>query len=158
MSRYYGGIAITMERANKLKKSEESGDMTLGGMYVKYALTVLKASVLAVIVTVVLLLIAAVVLLLTGIDDSASPYIVQAVRIVAVCLAGFICGKTVPKMGWLAGTAAGLGYVLITVVLGLIFFGTIGVDGALLCDVIIAAVAGLASGIVGINTSKKKKS
>lgn len=147
-----------MENLNKLKKSENLQEMSLGKMYLKYGLTVLKASVLAVLLTVVLLLIGAVVLLISGIDDAASPYIVQAVRIVSICLAGFICGKTVSKMGWLAGIASGLCYVLITVVLGLIFFGSVNVDGDLLLDLISAIVIGFASGIVGINTSKKKRS
>lgn len=146
-----------MERVNKLKKSDDSREPTLRSMYLRCFLTVLKASALAVIVTVVLLLISAVVLLLTGVDDSASPYIVQVVRIACICLAGLICGKTVPKMGWLAGMSAGLCYVLITIVLGLIFFGTIGFNSELLSDVIIAVATGLLSGIVGINTSKKKK-
>lgn len=154
----YGGIIIIMENLNKLNKSDNIHELSLGRLYLKYGLTVLKASVLAVLLTVVLLLISAVVLLIGGIDDAASPYIVQAVRIVSICLAGFICGNTVSKMGWLAGIASGLCYVLITVVLGLIFFGSINVDGDLLSDVISAVIAGFASGIIGINTSKKKRS
>lgn len=148
---------MTTERLNKLKRSDEmSNEKTLGKMYLKYGLTILKASSLAIIITVVLLLISAVILLLTGIDDSVSPYIVQVVRIASICVSGLICGKTVSKMGWLAGMASGMCYVLITIILGLVFFGEVSFDAELLLDVVIALIAGLTSGIVGINTAKKK--
>lgn len=148
---------MATERVNKLKRSEErSDDTSLSGIYLKYGLTVLKATALAIIMTVVLLLISAVILLVTGIDDNASPYIVQVVRIVCICVAGLICGNNVPKMGWLAGMAAGMCYVLITVLSGIVFFGGTNIDSELLFDVVTALIAGLISGVVGINTSKRK--
>ncbi len=148
---------MAIEKTNKVKGTDDiSRDVSLSRMYIKYGLIVLKASALAIIITVVLLLISAVVLLLTGIDDGVSPYIVQVIRIASICIAGLICGKTVSKMGWLAGMASGLCYVLITILMGLIFFGGVSFDGDLLCNVIIALIAGLASGIAGINTAKKK--
>lgn len=130
----------------------EEGRAELG----RSALTVVKAAAFAVLTTVLLLVLSAVILLLTGVDDSASGYVVQVVRILSVCAAGLICGKTVPKMGWLAGAAAGLVYVLMTMLVGLLFYGAPELGGELLADVIIALVCGFVSGVVGINTKRKR--
>ena len=123
--------------------------------YLKYALTIIKASVLAVLLTVVLFLLSALVLLLSGVDDSAVPIIVQVVRIVSIGFAGIICGRSAPRMGWLAGIISGIVYVILTVLVGLLFYDSFSFDRILLIDVITAAVAGFISGIIGINTKKK---
>ncbi len=143
----------------KLNNLQKSGDVTgtLWREYLRYGLTVLKAAVAAVLISVLLLLLSALILLVCGVDDSATVYIVQAVRILSICFAGLVCGRSVPKMGWLAGIAAGLCYMLITVLSGLVFFGTPGEDGGLVADVIVAAVAGFASGVAGINTARKRR-
>lgn len=122
----------------------------------RYALTILKASALAILLTVVLFLLASLVLLLAGIDDDAVPIIVQTVRIVSIGFAGIICGRKAPRMGWLAGIVAGIVYVIFTVLIGLLFYDSFSLDNILLMDVIVGAVAGFIAGVIGINTKKAR--
>lgn len=121
-----------------------------------YALAILKASALAVLLTVVLFLLASLVLLLAGIDDDAVPIIVQTVRIVSIGFAGIICGRKAPRMGWLAGIIVGIVYVIFTVLIGLLFYDSFSLDNILLMDVIVGAIAGFIAGVIGINTKKAR--
>ncbi|MBE5817912.1 MAG: TIGR04086 family membrane protein [Clostridiales bacterium] len=143
-----------MDKTNKPAKVEEKAGKN---EYLLYLLTIAKATGIAIVLTLVLILISAVVLLMSGIDDSASAYIVEAIRIVSIAFAGILCGRSVPKLGWLSGMAAGLLYLLVTVVVGLISYGSIGTGGKLLIDLAVCAVTGLSAGVIGINSAKKKK-
>ena len=58
-------------------------------------------------------------------------------------------------MGWLAGIIAGIVYVILTVLLGLLFFDNFSFDKILLMDVVTGGIAGFISGIIGINTKKR---
>ena len=74
-----------MELSKFIRKREGSKDSSEDKInYTKYALTILKASVFAVLLTVVLFLLAALVLLISGVDDEVVPLIVQVVRIVSI--------------------------------------------------------------------------
>ena len=145
-----------MELSKFIRKREGSKDSSEDKInYMKYALTILKASVFAVLLTVVLFLLAALVLLISGVDDEVVPLIVQVVRFVSIGCAGIICGRNAPKMGWLAGIIAGIVYVILTVLLGLLFFDNFSFDKILLMDVVTGGIAGFISGIIGINTKKR---
>lgn len=137
----------------KRKESKESREDKTD--YVKYGLTILKASAFAVLLTVVLFLLSALVLLVTGIDDEVVPIIVQVVRIVSIGFAGIICGRNAPRMGWLAGIIAGIVYVIITILIGLLFYDSFAFDKILLMDVVTGGVAGFIAGVIGINTKKR---
>ncbi len=137
----------------KRNTSKESNDEKTD--YAKFALTILKASMFAVLLTVVLFLLASLVLLLTGVDDEVVPIVVQVVRIVSIGFAGIICGRNAPRMGWLAGIIAGIVYVIFTVLVGLLFYDSFAFDNILLMDVIVGAIAGFISGVIGINTKKR---
>ena len=145
-----------MELSKFIRNREGSKDSSEDKInYTKYALTILKASVFAVLLTVVLFLLAALVLLISGVDDEVVPLIVQVVRIVSIGCAGIICGRNAPKMGWLAGIIAGIVYVILTVLIGLLFFDNFSFDKILLMDVVTGGIAGFISGIIGINTKKR---
>ena len=143
-----------MEKTNKPARAEENA---VRNEYLLYLITVVKATLIAIVLTLILIFISAVVLLLSGIDDSASIYIVESIRIVSIAFAGILCGRSVPKLGWLSGMAAGLCYLLVTVIVGLICYGSVGTGGKLLLDMAVCAVTGIGAGIIGINSVKKKK-
>ena len=142
-----------MEKTNKPARVE---DKVGKNQYLLYLLTVVKATGIAILLTLVLIFLSAVVLLMSGIDDSASAYIVETIRIVSVAFAGILCGRAVPKLGWLSGMAAGLCYLLVTVIVGLISYGTVGSWSKLLIDIAVCAITGLGAGVIGINSIKKK--
>lgn len=143
-----------MEKTNKPARVEEKVSKN---EYILYLLTVAKATLIAIVLTLILIFISAVVLLLSGIDDSASIYIVESIRIISIAFAGILCGRSVPKLGWLSGMASGLFYLLVTVIVGLISFGSVGTGTKLLLDMLVCAVTGLLAGVIGINSAKKKK-
>lgn len=144
-----------MELSKFIKKSSSNDNPDNKQDYLKYALTILKASALAILLTVILFLLSALVLLVSGVDDGVVPIIVQVVRIVSIGFAGIICGRNVPHMGWLAGIIAGIVYVIFTVLIGLLFYDSFSFDKILLVDVITGGVAGFIAGVIGINTKKR---
>lgn len=146
-----------MELSKFIRKSKKQNSESEGkSEYIKYALTILKASVMAVLLTVVLFLLSALVLMVSGVDDECVPIVVQVVRIVSICFAGIICGRSVNKMGWLAGIIAGVVYVVFTILIGFLFYDTFSFSNILIVDVVSGGIAGFISGVIGINTRRKQ--
>ncbi len=143
-----------MEMKKLFKKKENMGSNGRNE-YLSAGLTVLKASGLAVLLTVVLFLLTALVLLLAEIDDEAVPVIVQVIRILSIAFAGILCGRSVNKMGWLCGILSGITYVLITMLVGLLFYDSFAFDSVFIMDTAVGAVAGFIAGVIGINSKKK---
>ena len=134
------------------KRNQTEGNRNV---WVSFALTVTKATLFAVATTIVLFLLAALLLWILDIDDSAVPFVVQAVRIVCIVIAGIICGRNVEQMGWLAGLLSGFLYIVLTVVIGLIFYQSFSFDGILIADILLGCGAGFLAGMIGINLKKK---
>ncbi len=138
------------------KKKNVSGESENKSDKLKYVLTIVKASVMAVLLTVILFLLAALVLMISGVDDECVPIVVSVIRIVSICFAGIICGRSVNKMGWLAGIIAGIVYVVFTIIIGFLFYDTFSLNNILIVDVISGGIAGFISGMIGINSKKSK--
>ena len=134
------------------KRNQTEGNRNV---WVSFALTVTKATLFAVATTIVLFLLAALLLWILDIDDSAVPIVVQADRIVCIVIAGIICGRNVEQMGWLAGLLSGFLYIVLTVVIGLIFYQSFSFDGILIADILLGCGAGFLAGMIGINLKKK---
>ena len=143
-----------MKLSGLLLKKKENAQLT-ENVWVRFAMTVLKATLFAVAATIVLFFIAAVLLWAMNVDDGAVPVIVQAVRLVCIVIAGIICGRSVERMGWLAGLLSGLLYIVLTVLIGLIFYSSFSFDGILIADILLGCGAGFVAGMIGINLSKK---
>ncbi len=142
------GLLKRNDSASNDKKFDKS-------FWVSYGLTILKATLFAVILSVLLLLLTSVIMLFANIDDSAIDIFVHAARLISICFAGIICGRSVLKFGWIAGLLSGILYELIALLTGLIFYDTGLLASCVAIDFITAAGVGLIAGIIGINTRKR---
>ncbi len=119
-----------------------------------YAIEMLKALIIALIISLVAVLIMAFFIKVFNIPTSAISIINQIIKGLSILIAALIA-FTLPKNGWLRGIIFGILYSLLTFVV----FSLLDEDGfkiglSLLNDVSLGAVTGLISGIITVNLLK----
>jgi len=131
---------------NKVKKQNTS-----------YALEMLKALILALIISLVFILIAAALIKFTDIPTGAIPIINQVIRGISILIAAIFVFR-LPKNGWIRGIVFGILYTIVTFLVFSLMDPEVGFNFSirLLNDIALGAVTGLICGILCVNLRKGK--
>lgn len=106
----------------------------------------------AIVLAVILTVVASTVLYFTELDEGLLYVVVNAGSFVVLGLAAYITACRAQSHGLLYGLSIGLGYSLLTLVVGLIFFPPFLGFGAFAKRLGFSLLAGAAGGILGVNS------
>ncbi|MBE5816459.1 MAG: TIGR04086 family membrane protein [Clostridiales bacterium] len=128
----------------------------LSNFVLKCSITVLRSVAISIALTIVLLLISALILWLFEIPDNVIPLWVQIVRLISILIGAILCAVSVKHKGWLLGGVCGAVYILLSIVIGALFFDEFMLTNILISDIIFAVGVGIIGGIIGVNLNNKK--
>ncbi|NLC42756.1 MAG: TIGR04086 family membrane protein [Clostridiales bacterium] len=134
-----------MKKARRITTKQEESSLLQDVMLVS------KGSVFAVIITLLFIILFAFVMQLSSLSETIIRPVVQVVRILSIAIGGAYAARKTTNKGWLKGAAAGIGYVILVSVIGVISGGQFAFDRIFLSDALMALVVGAAGGAIGIN-------
>ena len=126
---------------------------TSGGIIVIALKTVIKAIVITALALAVLALFVA----YGNVSEAAQSGCISAATVLSVLLAGFSAARKRAGAGWLSGLIAGIIYVVIMLLAGILIFGSFSVGADTLRMFALSIVSGVAGGILGVNFKGKRK-
>lgn len=119
-----------------------------------YALEIIKAIVIAILISLVSILIMAFAIKIFNIPTTIIPIINQVIKGLSILLACLFSLK-LPNNGWLRGIFVGILYVIIAFVIFSLLDGKFVFGLNCLNDIAIGSISGLISGIISVNIRKK---
>ena len=127
--------------------SQKKSDLSLEPKY--YALEIVKAVIIALVLSLLLVLGAAFIIKTFNLDTSAVTVINQIIRSVSILVACLLSLRR-PGSGWLRGVITGLVYSFFAFIIFSLLAGGFEFDITLLNNTVIGMVAGLISGIISM--------
>lgn len=121
----------------------------------KSFLSILKGSIIAIIITLVSMFIVSVIFTLTNISEAFIPQIVIAVTSISILIGSIISSINIGKMGILNGALVGFIYLFTIYLLSSIIVCGFSFNIKSLIMIGILLVLGIIGGIIGVNISKK---
>lgn len=116
--------------------------------------TVLKGTMISILLTLILLFIFAVVLTYTNISESTIPAVIIVITAISLLMGSSIANRKIRKNGLINGAIIGVIYLLIIYIISSIISGTFGMNFRSILMVFIGILFGILGGIVGVNTKK----
>ena len=116
--------------------------------------TILKGSLVAIIITIIGLLILSIILAYTEVKETIEFPVIIILMAVSIIIGSIISSKKLIKKGIINGGLVGLIYILEIYLLSSIFVTTFSVNSATIITMVIAIVAGVLGGIIGVNLNK----
>lgn len=114
-------------------------------------IVVLKGSIIAVLITLVGLFILSIILTYTSVSEKISNPIIIAITGISILISSIISSRKVTKNGMVNGGFVGFIYILTIFLLSSILGAGFSFNMYTLLTIIIAAIAGIIGGIIGIN-------
>ena len=127
--------------------SEKNNTLPIGAKY--YAMEVVKALIIAIIISLLLVLLSAFIIKTFNLSTDIIPIINQVIRSVSVLIASLISLKRSGN-GWLRGIAVGFFYGIFAFLIFSLLSGGFEFDLSLLNNVVICMASGLVSGIISM--------
>ena len=113
------------------------------------------STVIGYLLSLILLFILSIVITYTNLNENLSIYLVRTVTYISVLVAGFYAAGKITDKGWLSGLITGGCYSIILIIISTVLKqNQIGFSHVL--QLVICIVTGIAGGIIGINTKKRK--
>ena len=125
-------------------------------LLLKYAIVIFRSVAISITLTILLLLISALILWLFEIQDSIIPLSVQIIRLLSILMGSILCTTSIKHKGWIVGGICGLVYILLSTVIGALFFDDFTLANIIISDIIFAISVGIIGGIIGVNVKSKK--
>ena len=125
-------------------------------LLLKYAIVIFRSVAISITLTILLLLISALILWLFEIQDSIIPLSVQIIRLLSILTGSILCTTSIKHKGWIFGGICGLVYILLSTVIGALFFDDFTLANIIISDIIFAISVGIIGGIIGVNVKSKK--
>ena len=122
----------------------------------RYTVVIFRSVAISITLTVLLLLISALILWLFEIPDNVIPLSVQIIRLLSILAGSILCATSIKHKGWVFGGICGLVYILLSTLIGALFFDDFTLTSILISDVIFAIGVGVIGGIIGVNIKSKK--
>ena len=119
----------------------------------RYALELVKALVVSIIITLALVLISAFIVKAFSVKTSYISIINQVIKGVSVLVSSLICLR-LPSNGYIRGIILGVAYILLSYLVFSLFNGSFSGGISILNDLTLGAVSGLLSGIIAVNLRK----
>lgn len=113
--------------------------------------TLLKGSIIAIIITMIGLFILSLVLTYTSVSEEVSTPVIMAIMGISILIGSIISSRKVSKNGMINGGLVGIIYILSIFLLSSICGSGFGMNMYTILTMIIAVVAGIIGGIIGIN-------
>ena len=117
--------------------------------------TLVKTILTAFLITTVLMALLALCICFTPLSEDVVTPSVYILNYLSVFLAGLFSAAKTNQKGFLAGSLAGCGYMLLLYLLGYILFGSIEFSKNVLLTVLYCTITGMVGGIVGINLNRR---
>lgn len=134
-----------------MRKSRKAAVRQEDNSLLRESAIILKGAVFAVIITLTCIIIFAFVMKLATLQESVIKPVVQVVRIISIAAGGAYAARLGDAKGWLKGAGAGIFYVVIVSIAGLIGGGGLSLDRILISDTVMAVIVGAVGGAIGIN-------
>ena len=122
----------------------------------KYAVVIFRSVAISITLTIILLLISALILWLFEITDSIIPLFVQIIRLLSILAGSILCTTSIKHKGWIFGGICGLVYILLSTIIGALFFDDFSLTNIIISDIIFAIGVGIIGGIIGVNIKNNK--
>lgn len=117
----------------------------------KNFLTILKGSLIAILITLILLLIISALLTFTSIPEGTIPIMLIIASAISIIIGSIISSKKLSKRGILNGMIVGIIYIICIYLLSSIFITGFSMNLKSLIMIITSAIAGMLGGIIGVN-------
>ena len=117
----------------------------------------LKGTAFAFVISIVLLFLCAVLMTYSPIPDNAAKAVTVIVSAISIFISGFMVSKKSKRQGWLSGAIAGLTYTILMYLFGSLVMLDFSVKLSTVLIGVMAFIIGAVGGIVGINTSHKRR-
>ena len=121
----------------------------------KNIVTIIKGSVVAIVITVIGLLILSLILTYTNVKESVEMPFVIVIMAISIIIGSIISTRQVNKKGMVNGGLVGLIYILIIYILSSIFVTSFSINVHSLITMIVAIITGILGGIIGVNITGK---
>lgn len=131
---------LKKQNATKDKIKEDSNIVTL-----------LKGSIIAVIITMIGLFILSLVLTYTSVSEKVSTPVIMALMGISILIGSIISSRKVSKNGMINGGLVGIIYILSIFLLSSICGNGFGMNMYTIITMVIATMAGIIGGVIGIN-------
>ena len=117
-------------------------------------LTILKGTMISIILTLILLLIFATVLTYTTVAENTIPAVIIVITAISLLIGSSVVGRKARRNGLLNGATIGIIYLLLIYIISSILGGnfTLGIKSIIM--IIVGILFGILGGIVGVNTKK----
>ena len=117
-------------------------------------LTILKGTMISIILTLILLFIFATILTYTTVGENTIPAVIIVITAISLLIGSSIVGRKARKNGLLNGAIIGIIYLLLIYCISSILGGDFSVNLQSIIMIIVGMVFGILGGIVGVNTKK----
>ena len=116
--------------------------------------TVLKGTMISMILTVVLLLIFATILTYTNVGENTIPAVIIVITAISLLTGSTIVSRKVRKNGLLNGAIIGMTYLMMIYLISSIIGGKFNVTFQSIIMICVGIIFGILGGIVGVNTKR----
>lgn len=117
-------------------------------------MTILKGTMVSILVTLILLFIFATMLTYTNIAETTIPAVIIVITAISLLIGSGIATRKMKKNGLLNGAIIGAIYLLILYIISSIIGGNFGINFKSIVMIIAGIICGILGGIVGVNTKK----
>lgn len=117
--------------------------------------SILKGSIIAIVITLISMFVVSVIFTLTNISEAFIPQIIIAVTSISILIGSILASINIGKMGILNGALVGFIYIFTIYLLSSIIVCGFSFNIKSLIMIGISLVLGIFGGIIGVNISKK---
>ncbi len=114
-------------------------------------ITVLKSSLVAIIITLICFVFFAVIIKVADLDENIIPPVVQVVLTLSIAFGGILAARSSKRMGWLKGAITGVVYILWALIISSLFGDSAFMGSLIFSNILLGVVAGAVGGIIGVN-------
>lgn len=116
--------------------------------------TILKGTMISVLLTLILLFIFATLLTYTTIAENTIPAVIIVITAISLLIGSSIANRKIKKNGLINGALIGLIYLLTIYIVSSIISGSFGMNLKSIIMIICGIIFGILGGIIGVNTKK----
>jgi putative membrane protein (TIGR04086 family) len=117
-------------------------------------ITIIKGTVISVVITLLLLFIFAIILTYTGVSETMIPAVIIVITAISLLIGSSIANKKIKKNGILNGGMIGGIYLLTLYIISSVINGSFSIGLKSIIMITIGILFGIIGGIIGVNSKK----
>lgn len=117
-------------------------------------LSILKGTLISIILTLVLLFVFAIVLTFTTISESTIPAVIIVITAISLLVGSSVIGRKARRNGLINGAMIGIVYLFFIYIISSILSGNFSIELKSIIMIIVGILFGVLGGIVGVNAKK----